>query len=427
MKISKVNSFKKVFGFGSVLASADELKLKPINIAFSKEHAHLEKEFLREYAVKSQGAFRFAMILALIFYDLFAILDKSTVPDIYQQIWIIRFGIVTPVLIIAFFFSFNKLFLKFGQITIALVWFITGGGIIYMNIIMSGVGIYSYYAGLMLIFFFGYTFVRARFLNSVLIGWVLFLGYMLTSYFYTDLSANHLKITGAFFLSANLIGMFINYTLEVNARRDFFMRKLVAIEQEKVVAANESLVKDPDNYILKMDVIRALLHMNKYTEAILQMENISVLPFEGASSGRMLYEVAHTGNALDLMKSEKYNMAVEALKKAKVWDESMGVGEPFDGDNRLQDYLLSHCYAKINMPQESKNALGRVIQYSVDHPKSTDDRRIIGIKALMDGGHTAELEKLKRQDEDWNSIVEELNKKSTNLLTSTIIETLKLY
>ncbi|MDX2444211.1 MAG: ATP-binding protein [Bacteroidales bacterium] len=243
MKISKVNNFKKVFGFGSVLASADELKLKSINIAFSKEHAHLEKEFLREYAVKSQGAFRFAMILALIFYDLFAILDKSTVPDIYQQIWIIRFGIVTPVLIIAFFFSFNKLFLKFGQITIALVWFITGGGIIYMNIIMSGVGIYSYYAGLMLIFFFGYTFVRARFLNSVLIGWVLFLGYMLTSYFYTDLSANHLKITGAFFLSANLIGMFINYTLEVNARRDFFMRKLVAIEQEKVVAANESLEK----------------------------------------------------------------------------------------------------------------------------------------------------------------------------------------
>ncbi len=243
MKLIRLNNLKKVFGFSSALTSTDEMRLKPLTISFSQDQAHLEKEFLEEYAVKSQGAFRFAMILALIFYDLFAILDKSTVPEIYQQIWFIRFGIVTPVLIIGFIFSFSKLFLKFGQITISTVWFITGGGIIYMNIIMAGEGIYSYYAGLMLIFFFGYTFVRARFLNSVLIGWVLFLAYILTSYLYTDLSANHLKITGAFFLSANLIGMFINYTLEVNARRDFFMRKLVALEQEKVVAANESLEK----------------------------------------------------------------------------------------------------------------------------------------------------------------------------------------
>ncbi|MFT4565822.1 MAG: tetratricopeptide (TPR) repeat protein [Saprospiraceae bacterium] len=197
--------------------------------------------------------------------------------------------------------------------------------------------------------------------------------------------------------------------------------------EKALSAATESLVKDPGNYILKMDVIRALLYMDKYTEAISQMKNISVLPFEGASSGRVLYEVAHTGNALDLMKSQEYNKAIKELEKAKTWDESMGVGEPFDADNRLQDYLLSHCFTKMNNPQESKSALGRVIQYSVDHPKSTDDRRTIGIKALMDGGHTAELEGLKRQGEDWNSILEELNKKSTNLLTSTIIEALKLY
>ena len=225
MEINKLNNLnlKKVFGFGLALSLSDQMRIKPISLAFCQEHAHLEKEFLGEYAVKSQGAFRFAMILALIFYDLFAILDVSTVPDAFKQIWLIRFGLVTPVLIFGFFFSFSKLFLKFGQITISIVWFITGGGIIYMNIIMAGEGIYSYYAGLMLIFFFGYTFVRARFLNSVLIGWVLFLAYIITSYFWADVAINHLYITGAFFISANLIGMFINYNLEVNARRDFFI------------------------------------------------------------------------------------------------------------------------------------------------------------------------------------------------------------
>ena len=238
-----LKGFKNIFGFNYSLASSDPVMLNTLTLSFTGEQAHYEKEFLEEYAVKSQGAFRFAMILALIFYDLFAFLDVSQVPDIYQQIWFIRFGIVSPILITAFFFSFSKLFLKYGQITINLVWLITGGGIIYMNVIMSREGIYSYYAGLMLIFFFGYTFVRARFLNAVFIGWVLFLAYVFTSYFYADVDMDHLKITVAFFLSANLIGMFINYTLEINDRRDFYMRKLLVKEQEKVKSANESLEK----------------------------------------------------------------------------------------------------------------------------------------------------------------------------------------
>lgn len=235
-----LKNLKKIFGIHH-LASPSTVRLNRLTLSFSGEQAHLESEFLDEYAYKSQGAFRFAMILALIFYDLFALLDVNLVPEVYKEIWFIRFAIVSPVLIIAFFFSFNKLFLKFGQITINIVWLITGGGIIYMNVVMSSVGIYSYYAGLMLIFFFGYTFVRARFLNAVFIGWVLFFAFVFTSYFYTEVEPNHLKITSAFFLSANLIGMFINYTLEINDRRDFLMRKLLEKEQEKVTAANESL------------------------------------------------------------------------------------------------------------------------------------------------------------------------------------------
>ena len=235
--------FKKIFGFSSDLASSDPVVLNTLTLSFKGDQANLEKEFLEEYAVKSQGAFRFAMILALIFYDLFAFLDVNLVPEIFKQIWLIRFGIVSPILIIAFIFSFSKLFLKYGQITINLIWLITGGGIIYMNVIMSAEGIYSYYAGLMLIFFFGYTFVRARFLNAVFIGWALFLAYVFTSYFYTEVEMSHLRITIAFFLSANMIGMFINYTLEINDRRDFYMRKLLVKEQDKVKLANESLEK----------------------------------------------------------------------------------------------------------------------------------------------------------------------------------------
>lgn len=46
-----------------------------------------------------------------------------------------------------------------------------------------------------------------------------------------------------FFVSANVIGMFISYFMEHSARRDFYMRKLLQTEQKKVQAANNALEK----------------------------------------------------------------------------------------------------------------------------------------------------------------------------------------
>ena len=46
-----------------------------------------------------------------------------------------------------------------------------------------------------------------------------------------------------FFISANVIGMFISYFMEHSARRDFYMRILLETEQEKVQAANNALEK----------------------------------------------------------------------------------------------------------------------------------------------------------------------------------------
>ena len=46
-----------------------------------------------------------------------------------------------------------------------------------------------------------------------------------------------------FFISANIIGMFISYFLELSTRKDFYMRILLEQEKENVKTANNALEK----------------------------------------------------------------------------------------------------------------------------------------------------------------------------------------
>ena len=102
---------------------------------------------------------------------------------------------------------------------------------------------YSYYTGLILIFIFGYTFIRARFVYASIAGWSIVASYEISAMALSDTPFEILVNNNYFFISANVIGMFINYFMEHSARRDFYMRKLLQTEQKKVQAANDALEK----------------------------------------------------------------------------------------------------------------------------------------------------------------------------------------
>ena len=130
-------------GIGMGLTSSPGMKLNPFTLSFKGNLKIFENEFLKGYSEKSLGAYRLAILFALIFYDVFAILDIKLVPDIYIKLWIIRFGIVSPLLILSFIFSYFKQFIKFMQPVIIFMWLVTGTGIVVMNYFVSLHGIYS--------------------------------------------------------------------------------------------------------------------------------------------------------------------------------------------------------------------------------------------------------------------------------------------
>ncbi|HLN20425.1 MAG TPA: ATP-binding protein [Bacteroidales bacterium] len=240
-----VNTLKKLinpfYGEGSV--SINEMTVNYLTLSFKGDLASFEKDFQDDYFNKSLNHFRFSLILSIIFYASFAFLDANVVPTLKEKFWFIRFAIVFPSLTIVYALSFAPFFKRFMQLIIAAIMFITGFGIIIMNVYASRVEVHTYYAGLILIFIFGYTFIRARFMYASLAGWTIVVCYEISATVFSNTPVNILVNNNYFFISSNLIGMFIAYFLELSARSEFYVRMLLEKEKENVKIANNALEK----------------------------------------------------------------------------------------------------------------------------------------------------------------------------------------
>ncbi len=224
-------------------ASQESFSVNYLTLTFKGDLSSYEKAYQDDYFIKSLNPFRFSLILSMIFYGAFAFLDTVAVPDLKEVFWFIRFGIVFPVLVTVFAFSYSKSFKKYMQFIISCIMFITGFGIIIMIIYGARVQNYSYYAGLILIFIFGYTFIRARFIYASIAGWSIVILYEISAIWLSHTPFTILVNNNYFFISANIIGMFISYFLELSTRREFFMRILLEQEKENVKTANDALEK----------------------------------------------------------------------------------------------------------------------------------------------------------------------------------------
>ena len=220
----------------------ESLSVNYLTLSFIGDLAKYEKEFQDDYFRNSIGHFRFAMILSMVFYGSFAFLDIRAVFVLREVFWMIRLGIIS-VLFAVYAFSFSKIFRKYWQLIITLIMLITGFGIIVMNVYASEKEVYSYYAGLILIFIFGYTFIKARFIYASIAGWSIVASYELSAILFSVTPVTELLINNYFFISANVIGMFISYFLELSTRKEFYTRLQLEQEKQNVKIANNALEK----------------------------------------------------------------------------------------------------------------------------------------------------------------------------------------
>ena len=294
----KINTKANLLGLP--VSNYKEYKLNSLTLAFKGKIQGLEKEFNDDYFDRSIMPFRFSIILSIFFYGIFAVLDAIMFPELKGLFWFIRFGVVTPILVAVIFISYSRHFKRYMQPVIAGIMYLTGLGIIVMMVYAANiVKDYSYYAGLFLILMFGYTFIRARFIYAAIAGWTIVITYEIAALWLADTPINIFINNNYFFISANIIGMFISYFMEHSARRDFYMRKLLENEQEKVQAANNALEKRVEerthqltsaNRDLKKEIEMRKHHENEKANLEAQLLHLQKMETIGTLAGGIAHD-----------------------------------------------------------------------------------------------------------------------------------------
>jgi signal transduction histidine kinase/ActR/RegA family two-component response regulator len=217
------------------------MHLNPFSLRFSGPCAYLEDTFQREYLEKSLKHIRVALILAVILYAAFGVLDAILIPGKKHLTWMIRYAFVCPAMLLVLLLSRFRIVQRRIQPILAGLIVIGGAGIITMILVAPPPVNYSYYAGLILIFMLGFTFIRAQFIWASLGAWCLVVLYEIAAIGISKTPVPVLINNNFFFISAIFIGMVACYSIELYARRDFFLVQLLAAEQENVRSANRAL------------------------------------------------------------------------------------------------------------------------------------------------------------------------------------------
>ena len=179
--------------------------MHPMTLRFPGD---LEGTFLEDYFHKSLNPIRFSLVLGIVLFALFGILDILLIPEVKETVWFIRFTIVA------------------------------------MTLIAYPPWKYYYYAGLILVLMWAYTFIATRFIYASLACWMVVAAYGIVAISLTSTPIPVLISNNFFFLSANIIGMLACYTIELYKRKDFWQRRLLEEEQAKTEALLGELQKE---------------------------------------------------------------------------------------------------------------------------------------------------------------------------------------
>lgn len=109
-----------------------------------------------------------------------------------------------------------------------------------------------------------------------------------------------------------------------------------------------SYQQNSDNYYLGLHLAKCLMYTSKFQEGITLMNNLNVLPNEGATDGRNVWKETHLFAALKAINEINWNKAQYYLAQARRWPENMGVGKPYDVDERLENFLELYCLGQYN-------------------------------------------------------------------------------
>lgn len=141
---------------------------------------------------------------------------------------------------------------------------------------------------------------------------------------------------------------------------------IVQKQFEKALAMIEPFYKvHSNNYIIGMLYAKTLLLTKIFAASDAVLSNLKILPFEGATLGRQLYQETKLMQAVTEIKAKHYEKALQFISDAKSWPGNLGAGTPYeeDIDERLEDWLAYLCYVNLHNQTFANQALQKIINF----------------------------------------------------------------
>lgn len=298
----------------------------------------LETQFLEDYYQSSIGLLRLSILLGMVFYGAFFLLDLLVLPELVWQLAAIRFFLVIPIVFLIFVFSFSDHFQNWWQLAASIATVVSGIGIILMTTLPAEVARASYYGGIFLVLMYCYMLIRLRFIWATLSGWTIVILYALSLVMMPGLNNQIISPNLFFVVSANILGMFGGYALEFYTRKDFYNRNLQDEERRKGEQENALLEDRAEEQTLdlkrSLKNLRALQRIDRAITSSLDLKESL-----GIFLTHVIDRLGVDAAAVFLYKEELQGLTYagsRGLRKKIQKDEYLRLGEGLTGQVALE-------------------------------------------------------------------------------------------
>jgi tetratricopeptide (TPR) repeat protein len=135
------------------------------------------------------------------------------------------------------------------------------------------------------------------------------------------------------------------------------------MHDKALAVAREAATLFPKEDLIRILLARTYLNSGRYQDCYAQLENATILPFEGQSDVHSLFVQCQLALALEEMKQGRWAKAVERVQGAREYPERLGTGKPHNPDYRLQDAIEMLCQAGAGDAAKAGEAWARVEAY----------------------------------------------------------------
>lgn len=154
-----------------------------------------------------------------------------------------------------------------------------------------------------------------------------------------------------------------------------------ALAAKKII--QKTYKQDKDNYFAGMLLAQTLNALGQFDKTIDLLKDLRILPYEHATEGRKIYTEAYVGSALQQLAKNQHEQAQSHLETALLWPEQLGVGKPFDPEERWEHFLLAFIDQNRGEKNKAQSALESIAQFSKAQLFRSSKNHLLGIYALQ--------------------------------------------